>query len=145
MSVTTSPYLMGCAGHRNEEPSELKILADNMDPLHLESLETPHPHPSSAVESIKRLTAGGLAGIVAKSFVAPMDRIKILFQVTNGRFSLNQLWVLIKDILREEGPRGYFKGNSATMIRVFPYAGVQFFTYDSLKNRSLQRAAKVGL
>ncbi len=137
--------MLGRGGYRNEEPSEMKSLADNTDPLHLESLETPIPHLSSVQESIKRLAAGGLAGLVAKSVVAPVDRMKILFQVTSGRFSLNRLLVLIKDISREEGPKGFFKGNSATMIRVFPYAGVQFFTFDSLKNMSLRRTAKVGL
>ncbi len=113
-----------------------------MDPSELESLETLHPQSPSALDSAKRFIAGGLAGIAAKSFVAPLDRIKILFQVTNGRFSLRQVWVIMKDIMREEGPRGFFKGNSATMIRTFPYAGVQFLIFDFLKNRSLRKDAK---
>ncbi len=117
-----------------------------MNPSQLQPLETRHPpHRPSAFQSMKRLSAGGLAGIVAKSFVAPVDRIKILFQVTSGKFSLRQVWTVIKDISREEGPKGFFKGNSATMLRVFPYAGVQFFTYDSLKGTRLRRTAKVGL
>eukprot|EP01084_Bolivina_argentea_P169510 293833_1 len=114
-----------------------------MNPSQLESLEAPQqPQSPSALDSSKQFLAGGLAGIAAKSFVAPLDRIKILFQVTDGRFSLSQVWVVTKDIMREEGPRGFFKGNSATMIRVFPYAGVQFFIFDNLKNRSLRRNAK---
>ncbi len=113
-----------------------------MDPSQLESFEPAHPRSPSALDSFKRFIAGGLAGIVAKSFVAPVDRVKILFQVTDGKFSSSQGWVIIKDIFREEGPRGFFNGNSATMIRVFPYAGVQFFIFDTLKNRSLRKGAK---
>lgn len=41
--------------------------------------------------TLKRVVAGGLAGMLAKSVVAPVDRIKILFQVTNERFSFKKV------------------------------------------------------
>lgn len=43
------------------------------------------------VITLKRVVAGGLAGMLAKSVVAPVDRIKILFQVTNERFSFKKV------------------------------------------------------
>lgn len=33
-------------------------------------------------------------------------------------------------ILRTSGVRGLFQGHSATLLRIFPYAGVKFMTYD---------------
>lgn len=41
--------------------------------------------------TLKRIIAGGLAGILAKSVVAPADRVKILFQVTNEKFSFQKV------------------------------------------------------
>lgn len=43
--------------------------------------------------TLKRIIAGGLAGMLAKSVVAPADRVKILFQVTNEKFSFQKVIV----------------------------------------------------
>lgn len=71
--------------------------------------------------------------MVAKSVVAPVDRIKILFQVSSEDFSLRKVFHLMRRIHNEEGLAGLWKGNSATMLRVFPYAGIQFMTFDAIK------------
>ena len=81
---------------------------------------------SQTYSAVKSLVAGGLAGMVAKTIVAPLDRIKILFQVTSSEFRLRNLPTVIKTIIEEEGVAMLWKGNVATMVRVFPYAGVQF-------------------
>ena len=36
-------------------------------------------------------------------------------------------------IYRQAGIRGLFQGHSATLLRVFPYAGVKFMAYDFLE------------
>jgi hypothetical protein len=55
--------------------------------------------------------------MIAKSVVAPVDRIKILFQVSSEPFSLGKVRKIIGRIRREEGIAGLWKGNSATMLR----------------------------
>lgn len=55
--------------------------------------------------------------MVAKSVVAPVDRIKILFQVSSEPFSLRKVLTIMRRIHREEGLAGLWKGNSATMLR----------------------------
>jgi solute carrier family 25 protein 16 len=82
--------------------------------------------------------AGGLAGCAAKTVVAPLDRVKILFQASNPQFakytgSWAGLVAAIRDIKRSEGPRGLFKGHSATLLRIFPYAAIKFLAYEQIR------------
>lgn len=48
-------------------------------------------HRNDVMITLKRVVAGGLAGMLAKSVVAPVDRVKILFQVTNEKFSFKKV------------------------------------------------------
>ena len=90
--------------------------------------------PHEAVpEQLQSLISGGFAGMVAKSVVAPLDRIKIIFQVSSTPFTFRKIPLLISRIIQDEGTSALWKGNTATLVRVFPYAGVQFMVYDSLK------------
>ncbi|KKK19154.1 hypothetical protein ARAM_001390 [Aspergillus rambellii] len=82
--------------------------------------------------------AGGLAGCAAKTVVAPLDRVKILFQASNPQFakytgSWFGLISAIRDIKRFEGTRGLFRGHSATLLRIFPYAAIKFLAYEQIR------------
>ncbi|KAF5351611.1 hypothetical protein D9756_007494 [Leucocoprinus leucothites] len=81
--------------------------------------------------------AGGVAGCVAKTVVAPLDRVKILFQASNPDFqkyagTFVGTFRAGHDIYRQSGLRGLFQGHSATLIRIFPYAAIKFMTYDQI-------------
>ncbi|KAG2686018.1 hypothetical protein I3760_10G155300 [Carya illinoinensis] len=65
-------------------------------------------------------TAGAISGAAAKTFTAPLERIKLLMQA-------------ITLIGKEEGIRGYWKGNLPQVIRVIPYSAVQLFAYETYK------------
>ena len=83
--------------------------------------------------------AGGVAGVCAKSLIAPLDRIKILFQTGNPHFlkyrgSMNGLLKAFHHISLVDGVRGFYQGHSATLLRIFPYAGIKFITYEQLRN-----------
>ncbi|OAA48372.1 mitochondrial carrier protein LEU5 [Metarhizium rileyi] len=82
--------------------------------------------------------AGGLAGCAAKTIVAPLDRVKILFQASNPQFakytgSSFGVATAMRDIYRFEGRRGLFRGHSATLLRIFPYAGIKFLAYEQIR------------
>ena len=82
---------------------------------------------SSALES---LLAGGVAGAVAKTAIAPADRVKIIFQVDSKRaFSVRDAFAVARDIVTREGTHGLWRGNGVMMARVVPYAGVSFASY----------------
>jgi len=104
------------------------------------------PHLMKPIpREIRNLFAGGIAGMVAKSTVAPIDRIKILYQVTNNRFRLRNVPLVASHIIKQEGFFALWKGNSATMLRVFPYAGIQFMVFDRCKVYMLQnRKERIG-
>jgi len=87
----------------------------------------------------RNLLAGGLAGMVAKSIVAPLDRIKIMYQVTSAHFRLRNVPGVASRIVKEEGFSALWKGNSATMIRVFPYSGIQFMVFHKCKTHYLNK------
>ncbi|KAL7924243.1 mitochondrial carrier [Trichoderma austrokoningii] len=83
--------------------------------------------------------AGGLAGCAAKTTVAPLDRVKILFQTSNPQFakytgSSFGVATAMKDIYLQEGGRGLFRGHSATLLRIFPYAGIKFLAYEQIRS-----------
>ncbi|KAI9883984.1 MAG: hypothetical protein M1823_004231 [Watsoniomyces obsoletus] len=82
--------------------------------------------------------AGGLAGCAAKTIVGPLDRVKILFQASNPQFakytgSWFGLATALKDIYHQDGARGLFRGHSATLLRIFPYAGIKFLAYEQIR------------
>ncbi|KAI0714578.1 mitochondrial carrier [Earliella scabrosa] len=82
--------------------------------------------------------AGGIAGCVAKTVVAPLDRVKILFQASNPDFqkyagTWSGAFRAAAQIYSENGVRGLLQGHSATLLRIFPYAAIKFMAYDQLE------------
>ena len=82
--------------------------------------------------------AGGLSGACAKSLIAPLDRIKILFQTSNPHYtkytgSLVGLYKAAKHIWINDGIRGFYQGHSITLLRIFPYAGIKFIAYEQIR------------
>ncbi len=76
--------------------------------------------------------AGGLAGAVSRTVVSPLERLKILFQVQSaGRqeYKLSVGKALMK-MWRDEGWRGFMRGNGTNCIRIVPYSAVQYGSYN---------------
>ncbi|KAK3842843.1 MAG: mitochondrial carrier domain-containing protein [Linnemannia gamsii] len=87
----------------------------------------------------RTMLAGGIAGITAKTAVAPLDRVKILFQASNPQFekyagTWTGVFKAARDIHRSGGVRGLFQGNSATVLRIFPYAAIKFMAYEQYRS-----------
>ncbi|KAJ9087299.1 coenzyme A transporter, variant 2 [Entomophthora muscae] len=76
--------------------------------------------------------------LVAKTAVAPLDRVKILFQVSNPSVqqhagSLSGIMRAMGDINRLHGIPGLFQGHMATLLRIFPYAAIKFMAFEQFK------------
>ena len=71
--------------------------------------------------------------------VGPLDRVKILFQASNPQFAkYTGSWfgavTAMRDINRQDGMRGLFRGHSATLLRIFPYASNKILAYEQIRS-----------
>jgi len=76
-----------------------------------------------------------VAGAASRTVVSPLERLKIIQQV-QPRTSDSQykgVWRSLVRIWREEGFKGYMRGNGINCLRIVPYSAVQFTTYEQLK------------
>lgn len=81
----------------------------------------------------KSFIAGGIAGMCSKTAVAPLDRIKILLQAHSKHYKNHGVFSGLKEIIAHENFLALYKGNGAQMVRIFPYAAVQFTSYEIYK------------
>ena len=95
--------------------AEKEIRIHSHDPLnqlkanYTEKDVTAHGSSSSSSSSsdwqqnLSNILCGGLAGILAKSAVAPVERLKIMFQVTNEAYSLRKFPSILRHIINTDG------------------------------------------
>lgn len=101
-------------------------------------LQPKHINRQSLEYVLKSGLAGGIAGCAAKTLIAPLDRVKILFQTSNPQFSRYSgqwlgVWHATRDIHQQFGVTGLFKGHAATLLRIFPYAAIKFVAYEQFR------------
>ena len=84
--------------------------------------------------NVGRFVAGGLAGCLAKTCVAPLERTRIAAQVTSQRQSSASLAM---GIVRDEGVLGLWRGNGIAVVRTFPSKAIVFGGNDYYKRALL--------
>ncbi|KAJ5143783.1 uncharacterized protein N7515_002570 [Penicillium bovifimosum] len=87
---------------------------------------------------IRNGLAGGIAGCAAKTIVAPLERVRILFQTSHATFiQYTTHWTgplkAAKHIKTTHGLPALFKGHTASLLRIFPYAAINFLAYEQLR------------
>ncbi|KAH0706901.1 graves disease carrier protein homolog [Solanum tuberosum] len=92
----------------------------------------------------KELIAGGVAGGFAKSAVAPLERIKILFQTRQAEYRSLGLIGSFTKIAKTEGTLGFFRGNGASVARIVPYAALHYMAYEEYRRWIIDGIPGVG-
>ncbi|EGR28177.1 mitochondrial carrier protein, putative [Ichthyophthirius multifiliis] len=111
----------------------------------------------SAMQIMKPFIFAGIAGCTATSFTMPIDSIKVRIQLASEAIaqgkgegqSINPIKILTKSI-KEEGPKGLYKGLDAALVRQVTYGTVRMGLYRYLsdvqqhkKNRNLYIYEKI--
>ncbi|MFQ6646219.1 hypothetical protein Gotur_019085 [Gossypium turneri] len=103
--------------------------------------------PGQIKRALLDASAGAISGGISRTVTSPLDVIKIRFQV---QLEPTSSWALLrgdlsgsskytgmsqatKDILREEGLLGFWRGNVPALLMVMPYTAIQFAVLNKLK------------
>ncbi|XP_023000201.1 mitochondrial thiamine diphosphate carrier 2-like isoform X2 [Cucurbita pepo subsp. pepo] len=107
----------------------------------------PTGEPGQVKRAVIDSSAGAIAGCVSRTVTSPLDVIKIRFQV---QLEPTTKWALVqrslsgpskytgmlqatRDIFREEGLPGFWRGNVPALLMVMPYTAIQFTVLHRLK------------
>ncbi|KAF7025689.1 hypothetical protein CFC21_037849 [Triticum aestivum] len=103
--------------------------------------------PSQTRRALVDTAAGAISGGISRTVTSPLDVIKIRFQVqleptakwgvlrrdVSGPSKYTGLMQATKDILREEGLPGFWRGNVPALFMYMPYTAIQFTVLHKLK------------
>ncbi|MEN2499594.1 MAG: hypothetical protein MHMPM18_003796, partial [Marteilia pararefringens] len=81
----------------------------------------------------KDLLFGAIAGMAAKTVIAPIDRVKIHFQTRPILFTYRRFLYALSSIIRNEGFFALWRGNSPMLLRVLPFSSIQLTVFDTLR------------
>lgn len=85
--------------------------------------------------TVAAFVAGGVAGAVSRTVVSPFERMKIIMQVQGpGSANYQGVWGTLSKMWKEEGWRGYMRGNGINCVRIVPYSAVQYSSYTIYKD-----------
>jgi Mitochondrial carrier protein len=95
------------------------------------------------------LVSGGIAGLVSKTIVAPMERVKLLLQVqhTSTQISADQRYKGMLDcfsrVYREQGVTSFWRGHVASVTRYFPSQALNFALRDRYMTHYFQNMQSI--
>jgi len=120
----------------------IKVLIDRLEFLEKKQKDTVEQLTEKQDElsiMIQQFVCGGIAGMTARTTVAPIDRVKLIIQTAMTRNAADAANRGIIATARHEITKGgilsMWKGNFTNCIRVFPYAALQFASYERYKSR----------
>jgi solute carrier family 25 phosphate transporter 23/24/25/41 len=79
--------------------------------------------------------SGALSGMLSRAMVAPLDRLKIIYQVNyiGKGISPPSIFQGLKNIYITEGLKGLFRGNLVCLMKTTPDFAIKLYTFSVLK------------
>ena len=68
----------------------------------------------------KNLLTGALSSGIARTIMNPLERIEILRQTQNFDYKNLSFFQSVIKMYKTQGVKGFFKGNTASLMRVLP-------------------------
>lgn len=90
-------------------------------------------------QDYRNLISGIMSSVLSRTFVAPLDRLKLLYQVNYiGHKKTPSIYHGLLQIYQTDGMKGFFKGNLVNNMKGSPENGIKFYTYEIMK-QTLQK------
>jgi len=112
------------------------------------AIEPKREGPSQMAKFLMDLAAGGVAGGVSKTVVAPIERVKLILQTqdVSTQISAEKRYKGIMDVFRripaEQGIGSFWRGNMVNVIRYFPTQALNFAFKDKYKQVFVRHSPK---
>lgn len=79
------------------------------------------------------LASGFMSGTIAAAATCPLDVVKTRLQVTSKQQQPLPPWAIARNLLREEGPRAFWKGLEHRVLWIAPSMAITIAVYEFLK------------
>jgi len=76
---------------------------------------------------------GGIAGAISRTTTAPLDRLKVFFQV-HERSTRKGYLKTLQFMYSEGGIKSLWRGNFVNVMKIFPETGLKFGIFETIKN-----------
>ncbi|OUZ99341.1 Mitochondrial carrier protein [Macleaya cordata] len=126
--VQDSTGFLGENGEKNSEEAEMVVVQEEKKKVGLRG-------KAGAMNTTKHLWAGAVAAMVSRTFVAPLERLKLEYIVRGEQKNLIEL---IKTIAATQGVKGFWKGNFVNILRTAPFKAINFYAYDTYRKKLLE-------
>lgn len=83
--------------------------------------------------SVESFISGAGAGAIATTATYPLDLLRTRFAAQGTDRVYESLRASLRDIARDEGPKGFFRGLNAAIGQVVPYMGLFFASYEAIR------------
>lgn len=95
------------------------------------------PREGGRLHPLERLWLGAAAGVLAVTATYPLDYVRGRLSVQGAGTGAQYKGILdaLTTIARQEGVRGLYRGLGTTAVGIGPYLGVNFATYNTLREK----------
>ncbi|XP_004237388.1 probable mitochondrial adenine nucleotide transporter BTL3 isoform X1 [Solanum lycopersicum] len=131
VTLSDSNEILGKNGEAAVAESEVNVCKE------VEKVEKGKLHGGGggAFNTTKHLWSGAVAAMVSRTFVAPLERLKLEYIV---RGEQKNLFELIKTIAATQGIKGFWKGNFVNILRTAPFKAIHFYSYEKYRDHLLK-------